>query len=431
MKIKVLVLALAMVSSNSYAKDEFTPGQLAEIERMISVRIEQALSKEREKIREEVLLSVSVDEAKNWASPEQAKKPQATQPQIAQSPMTSEMTQDKGSLLEQSAFEGKRSQVPVDRALAVPTPTFQLDFKQDKAQASFLIGRSVDGITQEIKNTDELAPSPDVRSRSTSWSLNLSAPIDDTENSRSNFATLDGFSPGLSASYTYAWHSSDTLFLWNLDENQDWIDLCKDFKPSPDECSYQRLLEKAETDKGVADKLTAFSRKNLGSARSYAVTAKANRAKFTYFDQSIRKQTDREIEWGVGASFYWTPSSRRHMFGFGADLLRKKEAGKQSIICPPASSQSTICQQGSLTPPKDQNRTIAWGEYRSDAWGFPYSVKVSHDIDSGENAMDLPFFLVRRADGLFSGGIRLGWTEKEDFDFGIFVSTPLTLSTKK
>lgn len=431
MKITILVLALAMASFSSYAKDQFTPEQQAEIERLISIRIEQALEKERQKIREEILSSTSSKEAKDQVEQERITQSQANPPQAVQPPIASGMLEGKGPPLEQSAFDGKRSRVPVDRALAVPTPTFQLDFKQDKAQASFLIGRSVDGVSQEIKNTDQLGSGPEVRSRSTSWSLNLSAPLDDAENSRSNFATLDGFSPGLSASYTYAWHSSDTLFLWSLDENDDWQNLCKDFKPSPDECSYQRLLEQAETDNVLAEKLTSFSKKHLGSARSYALSAKANRAKFAYFDRNMQKQTDREIEWGVGASFYWTPSSRRHMFGFGADLLRKKEAGKQSIICPPASSLPTVCQQGALTPPKDQNRTIAWGEYRSDAWGFPFSLKVSHDLDSDENAFDLPIFLVRRADGLFSGGVRLGWTEEEDFDIGIFVSTPLTLSSKR
>jgi hypothetical protein len=431
MKIRILVLAIAMASFNSYAKDQFTPEQQAEIERLISVRIEQALAAERQKILEEVLASISSKDPEDQSASERVTQPQANPPQSAQSLTTSTIPEDKGRPLEQNAFDGKRSRVPVDRALAVPTPTFQLDFKQDKAQASFLIGRSVDGVSQEIKNTDELGSGPEVKSRSTSWSLNLSAPIDDAENSRSNFATLDGFSPGLSATYTYAWHSSDTLFLWGLDENEDWQSLCKDFKPSPDECTYQRLLEQAETNSALSEKLTAFYKKHLGSARSYALTAKANRAKFAYFDLNRQKQTDREIEWGVGASFYWTPSSRRRMFGFGADVLRKKEAGKQSIICPPASSQPTVCQQGALTPPKDQNRTIAWGEYRSDAWGFPFSLKVSHDLDSGENAFDLPIFLVRRADGLFSGGVRLGWNEEEDFDIGIFVSTPLTLSTKK
>lgn len=415
-KILALALALAAASFDSYAKDEFTPEQQMEIEIMISIKIEQALAKEREKIREEVISPMSENGKDNQGQTGASGQSQAAKSQI----------------LEPSPFEGKRSMVPIERALAVPTPTFQLDFKQDKAQASFLIGRSVDGSRQEITNADQLSSSgPDVRSKSTSWTLNLSAPIDDTENSRSNIATLDGFSSGLSASYTHAWHTSDTLFLWKLDENPDWEELCKDFKPSPDACSYQRLLEQAETDKDLADRLTAFSTENLGSARSYALTAKANRAKFSYFDQSLQKHTDREVEWGVGGSFYWTPSSRRHMFGIGADLLRKKEAGKQIIICPPSNNQPVVCQQGSITPPKDKNRKIAWGEYRSDAWGFPFSLKVSHDLDSGDNSVDLPFFLVRRTDGLFSGGIRLGWAEEDDFDFGIFVSTPLTLSTKK
>lgn len=419
MRVAAFLLIFCALAMNAHAQEDFTPEQKKAIEAIVAVAVEQALAKEREKMQHSIVEQNPVSSS-----------PQALDaPKIASS-QDSKEKDIKEEPLERSPLEDKNSFVPIDRPLARPTPTFQIDLKQDGAKASFLIGNFFDGSYKQQPSAP--STSSKVRTTSQSWSFSLSAPIDDEENSRANFTSVDGFSPGLNGAFTYAWHKTNSVFLKTIDTNPEWIALCKKLLNRDVEgCPLSAVQKAVESDAEAAAALRSFNKNNLGSSTSFATTLKANRAKFDYFNSNLQAVSQRELEWSAGASFYFTPPSRLHMFGVGIDLVNKFEAGKSVVFCPPSNTTPVICQQGALSAPERENHTLLWGEYRSDILGFPYSLKIAHDLESSANAIDLPIYLIRKTDGPFSGGLRLGWTKADDFQVGFFVSTPFLLSPPK
>lgn len=404
---RLLFLLLVAYASGAYGQTKFTSEQQEEIERIV----EKRLAEERSKILAELLDSLKQSEQSVASGIKPAEAPGQNLP--------------PGPT--RYAVNGNIAAATTDRLLSPPEPTFQIDITKDKTTASFSFTKYVDQESALVAAELSTPSQPSPISTSRAWSATLSAPIDDTDNGVAHFATLDGLSGGLSATVSHTWHRSETGFLINLHQDKEWLALCEMSGQKLDDCSLSDMQSAAGSDPKIAAALYSYAARHFKGSQSYSITAKANREKFDYITPDARKRSERDVGYGIGASAYFITDSRKHLFGFGADYQRKMKSSSSGILCPVPSSQSpTRCLQGPLGAPKRNDYTILWGEYRSDLLGYPYSVRLSHDLDSNESGVDFPIFLFRKTDGPFSAGVRLGWTESEDFDIGVFISSPFS-----
>ena len=54
-------------------------------------------------------------------------------------------------------------------------------------------------------------------------------------------------------------------------------------------------------------------------------------------------------------------------------------------------------------------------------------LKLAYDFEADHWSGDLPIYLVRTASGALAGGIRAGFEEDKDWQFGVFVSSSFSL----
>jgi hypothetical protein len=428
MKIVIAIAAILLFSTTAHA-DVFTPEQRKEIEKIIA--------EERAKIRKEVMEELK---AKQTATAEIQNQTSSTsaQPTPPQNQTVAGTTEENGDQaappaavpVESQAVDAAIAQVTVDRSLPTPSNTIQIDFKKEKTQASILFGGYFDNYNfVEIPESGTTGPNYIHKSRS--WSLALSGPINDETNDASNLITLDGVSSGAKAAFSHSWYRAKTRNTESLFQNLDWESLCTRSKQSVMNCSYSDILAAAESDAELAQAVGKFGDSYFGPTTIITASLKASRSEYSYLTPLAKKESLNDTGWGVGGSFYYVPGNRQSMYGIGVDLNREKKSAKAAILCPISNGQVAVCQQGPLGAPKDNESTTIWGEYRSEVWQFPYSILISHNFDSNENSFNMPIYLLRKTDGPFSGGIRLGWTTKEDFSLGLFITSPFEFGKMK
>jgi hypothetical protein len=82
------------------------------------------------------------------------------------------------------------------------------------------------------------------------------------------------------------------------------------------------------------------------------------------------------------------------------------------------------CAEGPVGPPSTVNRKLLSAEMRGNLGMVGYGLRAAHDFESDTTGIDLPIYLLRNAEGALTGGVRLGWSSKDDVVVGIFLSSP-------
>jgi hypothetical protein len=54
-------------------------------------------------------------------------------------------------------------------------------------------------------------------------------------------------------------------------------------------------------------------------------------------------------------------------------------------------------------------------------------LKVVHDFKNDNWGVDVPLYLFPNDKGMFSGGLRFGWTDTDQLSAGVFVGVPFKL----
>ena len=331
--------------------------------------------------------------------------------------------------------------VPADRGLAgVPMDG---ESKNAVVRAQSDLGLNEAGTLASIRFTRQTARLDDkdaIRARVDSWALTITTPVDDTDNDRAQFATLDGFSPGLRVELGYGWQIADFKAKTPEALREDLDALCEGVNLEAG-CRYEDSWTRIEDAKaqvtteqeqkvlaGYVKALHVFQRRQFKWLREYDVRLQAGRGSFDYFTPQLQAGSERHIGWGIGASATFVPPTRRYALTVGVDVQRHHEDADAAILCPPSNGIDSVqCVNGPFGPPTEVTSKLAWAQVRGAIGWAGYQLRATHDFESGDNGIDLPLYLVRNAAGKLSGGLRLGWTSEDDFNAGIFVSTPFEL----
>jgi hypothetical protein len=397
------------------AQNALTPEQKEEVRR----EVRRIVAQERDSIREEIraeLAAGNSDDARQNAS-----RDGTSPPADAAREGGGDAVFDPRAIATELGTAAATA--PVDRDFqgsGVGTTTdFQLEFDKDKAVAAFLWARFSD--PADAGGAIDKAISSVTRIR-------IWTPIDDSRNGFATFANLNGLSSGLGLKVSRSWRVTDVGFLQDLHRNATFRALCKRSGQDPDEgCDADTIYAVADNDRVMMADLQRFLREERGVQWQYSLSASAARSELEFLSPSLGKESDSKIGWGLSAGAAAAPSGRKQLYAFGAEYLREYKVPKAGIYCPPSNgSDPTRCVQGALGVPVQVTKKLLWGSLRGELAGVGYDLRITRDLVSHENAVDLPIYLLRNQKGLFSAGVRLGWTESEDFKAAIFISTPLT-----
>ena len=370
------------------AAEPFTPEQRAEIQKMIAA--------EREQIRQEVRAEILAELKQNKSGAIEADPGQ---------PMNAQQAATAMPAMTRPALTDEITVVTAGRELSQGKSSIEFSAAAGDSDATIVIGDAFDTSTAD-------------KVTSRGWRLKLSSPINNKGKGSADFATLSGFSNGLSLDLALNYATTA-----KLDSGKAWRELCALSGQQNNDCKLDVIDEQAVNGGSteLRDAYQQYTKNYFKWGHIYELKIGAARNQYDYLDPALTEQSTTELGWTLGASMGFTTPKRRAMFAFGFDLERAYEEQDSNVYCPDSPSFPVQCVTGSLgAPDKDWNRLL-WVEARSAAFDIPFSFRVTRELEDSVTGIDMPIYFLHDDDGLFTGGLRLGWTSENGFDAGIFV----------
>lgn len=315
-----------------------------------------------------------------------------------------------------------RSFAGLPRASSAPGVQGDITFSEDGSTASLRFAQEHATLLQR---PDAFVAAVD------GWSLQISSPVDDAARKRANLATLDGFASGLGVTFEYTRQRSNLQAKDPAALRHDLGQLCKAVGLD-ENCTYEDAWTRVKSpvgdeaiDGANAKALVKFQRKQFRWLRDYAFRIEASRERFDYLTETLDPGSQYHVGWGIGATAAFVSPSRRWMYLLGADYQKGREGADSAILCPPLGGTGVVtCAEGPVGPPSTVNRKLLSAEMRGNLGMVGYGLRAAHDFESDTTGIDLPIYLLRNAEGALTGGVRLGWSSKDDVVVGIFLSSP-------
>lgn len=438
MRIALASLMLCFLPCSVFAQSAFNDEQRAEIRRIFQEEINAALDSwsAREKVADSAAIpTASSDIDGRTSTPVRATTRQAemletqlreaVQPNVALAKLDTEK-RDQVLGLDSAVL----TETTADRDIT-EARKFEIEAGKGAEKASFI---------WSWRNSVDLGGTDLAVIRNTG--LRISAPISDKDKGFAEFATLDSLSSGLGFRLSKSWRVVNLSYLNSMHNNPALLALCTDARkvmpaawgdgvegaPGVVEihCSTSLIEAARAYDPALGPRLEMIEDEMYGWTQEYSVAVEAARAGFAYVDPTTATRgTEHHVGWGLSASVGFQSPSRKMLLGLGAEYQRVHEGADSGIVCPPGSGLPVVCLQGPLGKPSEVVKKIVYGEVRGEAFDRVFSLRAMHDLDSGDNAVDMPIYLLRNSKGLLSAGLRFGWSEEDDFGASIFVSTPL------
>ena len=205
--------------------------------------------------------------------------------------------------------------------------------------------------------------------RTKGWKLNLTFPIDDADAAFAHIATLDGLAGGVQLEFEKTWSSKPVSFVSALLNDPRYADLCSTAGLPPG-CSKSAMLKAVSEFEAANDteratqlrsKMSEFARSRYGTIREYAVSVKAGEGTFDYLTPDLGEGSAHRIGWSVGASASFVPPARDSMWATGLSYGRTYRAGRDVILCPPATGTAPVeCVAGPLGAPTEHRSKRVW-----------------------------------------------------------------------
>lgn len=304
--------------------------------------------------------------------------------------------------------------VPMDRGMRKGISGLELEANSDagEVRATLAHTRSVPDPNHNMEN---------------SWSVTASSPLDDKDNGRGHFTTLDALKGGTSLKVSLR-HASTPRIVIDQDgvPSAEWVELCKlAGLPDANGCTLAAIDQAAQ--KGGADKLAEayrrFELQHYGWGHIYEVNFGGGKKDFDYLTPDLKsKDSSREI-WSVGGAIGFATPRRVALYALGFDYQRSYDPADDGAYCPEPTPPVTTCVTGSLGAPKRENKRLLWAEARSRVFHFPLAFRVTQDLANDETGVDLPIYLFRGEDQPFAGGVRVGWTSEDGAQGGVFIGS--------
>lgn len=256
-------------------------------------------------------------------------------------------------------------------------------------------------------------------SGTSAFSALLAVPIDEKEG-RSVVADLDGLAKALSLSGSYT-----KYFTGDIPDPSAQRAICQ-------RLSIENTCDNDHVDQaGTPADVRAFNYASLTNAWTPFVSfeTKIGRQNVDYFDvATLAKQEDSELPWAVTAG--------GGLLGLSSVVIMRakiqkavKEKDKVSYCTPSEiDARTEDCAVLPFGAPAMETSTVLSLEYRRFYRFVAISPLLSHDLKNDETGVDVPVYFMRDAAGQFTGGVRFGYTTKDDdVVASIFITKALSL----
>lgn len=417
-----MVIASLLVSQSVHAQDVFTAEQRAEIERIVR--------SDREQVRDEVERAICAELAREGATPQTCKD--------RRSAITGAAPEDKKTLVSPSVRDGDAQSGPLPSGppgskFFGPTESAMIDSSVDGGRNRFAISAASESNRASVRlnrNRSWGEKNGEAEDKFFSnFSATFSAPID-KQSSYTNLATLDGFanSSEVALRYTKMYATgarnpfgaggsvSPQLAAW-FKETGVPEDIAND-----DGDAVRAYLREA----GLAHKipeLEAFLWAPEAKRWLYGASLKLGSEKFEYtVPASTTKDSVQEQPWAIGLFAGLLPTSWNDLYlGFGLEYQQTFKAATSRTVCPAVTTNEVLeCTTNPYGPPSERDKLLLSIEARRMFKKFPAVLKLTHDLRNDETGLDLPIFLLNDTAGGYSSGVRIGWTDTDQFSFGVF-----------
>lgn len=120
-------------------------------------------------------------------------------------------------------------------------------------------------------------------------------------------------------------------------------------------------------------------------------------------------------------------------FGAGLEYQKAFEPTKVRTVCPTADPVADVveCISGPYGSPKESDRLLLSLEARRAFGSMGALIKVTHDLRNSNTGVDVPLFLFNDPKTGFSTGVRLGWSNTDQFSLGVFFDAAFQLEGTK
>jgi hypothetical protein len=320
-------------------------------------------------------------------------------------------------------FFEKTGDSTIDRDAGNAQSKFEITATTESSKASINVSRDISAATNNGVGTFS------------SLSLALSAPVSKT-GSTTNIATLDGFAN--SSTLTVGYHK---FFVYGLRTPvMDDGTLSPGFeaicaaaginidKESCDSASVKAGLVKADRMDLYPTFVGYFFDPNA-LKWTYGAKATVGRESYDFFNAtSLASQKDQKGPWSLGAYAGLVPPLTNAFLSAGVEFQHAYMPRKAKVVCPSSTGASQIqCVNGSIGAPQATDKHLVYADGRADLGFAAIDLRVTHDFASGDNGVDLPIYLFRDTKSTWTGGLRLGWTNTDQFSLGIFVGSSFGL----
>jgi len=148
----------------------------------------------------------------------------------------------------------------------------------------------------------------------------------------------------------------------------------------------------------------------------------------TFYDEAtLAKSEERFAPWSISLIGGWNPRGMDNLlFMMKAERKRDFDDADATIRCPPASTVSVQCVNGSFGPPVGATSTAYTVEARQRYAKVGWALIVSRNVSKHSTAVELPVFFLGNEKGTLNGGVRLAWNTKDKkLGAGFFIGVPL------
>lgn len=151
---------------------------------------------------------------------------------------------------------------------------------------------------------------------------------------------------------------------------------------------------------------------------------------FKYRDMmSLEVQKNNETPWSISAYSQYVCGSTTYGGGFQYQESYKEKPEVSICTTLPMPPGATACSNGRIGPPDRNERQLAFFEIHHHKRGRAFAVapRISFDFEKDEVGINVPIYLVRNKEGLFTGGLKIGWqSETDEVVAGFFVGKAFT-----
>jgi hypothetical protein len=407
-------LALLLAAPLPATAQGFTPEQIAEIRTLV-----------RDELRAEVEAEVRADVRAEVEAEVRAEKQRASAHAIPDAENMPVRDPSHGGMPVALASEillASAAAAPMEHSGTAARSGFELNVGTDAQRASLRLGRERSlRLEQGVAVFDTIA-------------LTVSAPLSKPDTGLTNLATLDGFTRSSELALTYSrWNvggiqNPSRMSPERMAQRNEICALAgiKDGEPCDLSAVEAGLIKVGQEHYYPAYRALFWDVANT-TRWTYGSTFRVGHEVYDYFGPALTKTSDTQVPWGLKTFLGFMPRGTDAFIALGAEWQRSYQAAPQQTACPNSASAILNCVTGSLAAPRSRTKHLLTAEARGEFAGLGMALKITHDLKNDESGIDLPIYLFRNDGGQFSGGVRAGWTSTDDFSFGVFVGTPLTI----